>query len=186
MNEQNSSSQLRSEANSTWVASPEAQRRLFNLEEAALDSPQAVDVVDVRVTSYGEGEVAVAGILHTVRRRPPARCQVRKTGDRELADQQTMWECAARASRNVRERVLMLKADTLLTFTARGGLSRAEVWHALAEYRDTYPEGYLRDGYVAVPELHHGEGANSGKYHAHVAVPKGGRFVDYAGETHRW
>ena len=116
------------------------------------------------------------GFLEYVAVEQEGRALVRSGGERVhrvgVPDPEAALRSSYRARRGLRHRLLMMGADRMFTFTARGGLADRDaawaVWKRFERLMRRRFRGRWRC--VAVPELHKGGGPNDGTYHLHVAV----------------
>jgi hypothetical protein len=145
--------------------------RWTHSDRGGVVDPYAEGHVAVFLTDLGAAKEAVILERSQPVSRPRARKRLRERV--ELRAEMSAWDLSrsvARARKNMRHKLLLMRADRIFTFTKRGGFERAELWGVwerfLRQVRRSWPEFQA----VAVPELHTGGGENSGRYHLHVAL----------------
>ena len=93
-----------------------------------------------------------------------------------LTQVEKLAAAARRSKRNLKWKVLMLRADRLWTLTTRGGIpSRDEAWRLWGHFERYCSKRFKNFKTVVVMELHCGDGANVGNWHIHFVT---NRFFD--------
>jgi hypothetical protein len=76
-----------------------------------------------------------------------------------------------RAKKNLRHKILMMRADRMLTLTVRNGFkTQADAMKAWDSFRRRCMKSWPKFSAVMVTELHTGAGPNFGTFHIHVAL----------------
>ena len=89
---------------------------------------------------------------------------------REDMDYEDLTRSETRAKKEMRRKVLMMKADRMLTLTTRGCIEdRKEFWKIVDRFRRLVQKHYGKDEFQAIVVL---ELQKRGAYHAHIALNK--------------
>lgn len=132
----------------------------------------------IKVRNFGDGCIEALGVL--MDGKPENRKRKPKgEGLREQMDVKELEKCNRRARRAMRHKVMMMKADRLLTLTTRECIEdREEFMRALKRFLRLCREQFGSFVYVCVLELQ-----ERGAYHAHLAL---NRFYNVNVLRHLW
>lgn len=128
----------------------------------------------MKVKKYASGDVEIVGVFQEERNqfKGNTTSKKRKNSDRESMDFEDLQRSVARSRRAIRERVLQIKADTMITLTTRDYCEFEEFTQYCKEFIRLWAKRFPNKPYVLVFETH-----AKGNYHAHMAVPSG--YIDY-------
>ena len=133
----------------------------------------------VKVKRYVTGDIKVIAVFQEENLQFKNQNRQRKVKDRSEMDEEYVMRSVARSKRAVREKVIQIKADRLVTLTTRRDLlCFGEFASYCDEFMRLFRKRHPDRQYVLVFEKH-----KSGAYHAHIATSG---YFDYKALRRLW
>lgn len=165
-------------------------KRPLRLEQGTLDDKPSQNVPGIvsmepldgaqwccTIFDFGDGDIEVLG--YQVEEKPKkTKKGERKKGQRDEMSMEDLERSTARAKRQMRHKVMMMKADRMLTLTTRECISDREEFIKTFQKFVRFCKSQFKFTYVCVLELQ-----QRGAYHAHVAL---NRYYNVNVLRHLW
>jgi len=137
----------------------------------------------VRITDYGDDLQELIAVYRSEPLRRATHNGEKRTGSRDQMRQQDAERSAKRAKRRIRESVLMLRADTMMTLTTRENLTDLDIaWLNWRKFSTWLARRYpWAQNYVIVHETQ-----KRGALHFHVALKTEQNWIPYGVLIKKW
>jgi hypothetical protein len=134
--------------------------------------------ISIKTIDYGDGLFKIA--VSSLRNRPgmAGRKRAEVGQERSELSSDAMARGARRAQTALRDVIIASRCNSMLTFTARDGVTRDELIASVGDFVIAMRAIGHEFPLILVPETHHGGGGNDGTQHGHAAVALP-QFIDY-------